>query len=194
VPQPLNLNVSTHGRIMVIQTAIGALFFSAYAKGRALATDEAIFYHTQLEPRLPPGMSVELLEAVLVILKPQVPINTVTISCKWVKTPGPWDDRPSGECLDAQSWVLGEKLVLIGTEDLDSLSIRLTEHGLLNAPYPVNYCNDGFEIVLPLVPACRITSLHFIVASNSYPEPVDCSAWYAVDVPHGHVLTAVGEG
>jgi len=179
---------------MVIQNTIGALLFSAYAKGRILAADEAIFKHTQLEPRLPPGMSVDLLEAVLVVLEPQEPLNAVTISCKWVKVPGPWDNRPSGECLDAQSWVLDDKLVLIGTEDSDSLSFRLTEHGLLNAPYPVNYCNEGFEIVLPLVPACRITSLHFIVASNHYPEPVDCSAWYAVDVPHGHVLTAVGEG
>ncbi|MCY1535477.1 hypothetical protein D9M68_708840 [compost metagenome] len=179
---------------MVIQTSIGELFFSVSAQGQELAADEALFKYMQLESRLPPGMAVDLLEAVLVVLKPQLDLNVVTISCKWISAPTLWDDRLSGECLDAQSWVVDNKLVLIGTEDLDSLATRLTDHDLLNEPYPVKYCNNGFEVVLPRVPANRITSLHFIVASNRYPERVDCSAWYAVDVPHGHVLAAADEG
>ena len=31
-------------------------------------------------------------------------------------------------------------------------------------------------------------SLHFIIAWNSLPEPVECSCWYAVDVPHEKIL------
>lgn len=179
---------------MVIQTPIGTLCFSASAHSRELAVDEVLFEHAQLEPRLPPGMAVDSLEAVLIELNPRSLLSTVTVSCKWIDAPGPWEDRPSGECLDAQSWVADGKLVLIGTEDLDSLASRLKDHGLLDAPYPVTYCSDGFEVVLPQVPALRVTSLHFIVACNKHPEPVDCSSWYAVDVAHAHVRAAVSEG
>lgn len=190
----LNAGVSPHGLFMVIQTPIGELSFSVSAYGQQLAVDETHLKHARIEPHLPPGMAVDSLEAVLVELTPHTQLRTVTISCKWVSTPGVWDDRPTGEYLDAQSWVVDSKLVLIGTEDLDSLVTRLTDHGLLDAPYPVVYCDDGFEIVLSRVPARQMTSLHFIVASNHYPEPVDCSAWYAVDVPHAHVRAAAGEG
>ena len=31
-------------------------------------------------------------------------------------------------------------------------------------------------------------SLHFVIAWNSLPEPVDCSCWYAVDVPHEKIF------
>ena len=183
---------------MFLQTPIGALSFSASVHGREIPADEVLFKHAQLEPHLPPGMSVDSLDAVLVKLKPHLSLQAVVISCKWLSTPGAWDDRPTGECLDAQSWVSDNKLVLIGTEDFDGLARRLKEHGLFGEPSPssncVNYCNDGFEIVLPQVPAHQITSLHFIVASNHYPEPVDCSAWYAVDVPHRLVRAATGEG
>ena len=179
---------------MIIQTPIGALSFSASVQNRTPAADEAIFRHVQLEPRLPPGMSVKSLEAVLVELKPHVPLQTVTVAYKWLSIPKPWDDRPTGECLEAQSWVVENMLVLIGTEDLDCLAVRLTEHDLSDAHHLVSYYDDGFEIVLPRVPAHQITSLHFIVASNHHPEPVDCSAWYAIDVPHAHVRAITGEG
>jgi hypothetical protein len=42
----------------------------------------------------------------------------------------------------------------------------------------------GFEIVVPKAPAAKEISLHFIVAENSFPEPVEGSAWFAVDIEH----------
>jgi hypothetical protein len=39
-------------------------------------------------------------------------------------------------------------------------------------------------------PLAAIT-LHFVVAINIYPEPVEDSAWFAVDVPHQRVLAGL---
>lgn len=178
---------------MLIRTPIGALAFSVSASGRQLRPDEVRFRYVQLEPHLPPGMAVDSVEAILVALEPHSALQAVNISCKWVHAPGSWQDRQSGECLDAQSWVVGNNLVEIGTEDFERLAGRLKKHGLRNEPYPISYCDDGFEILLPQVPANQLTSVHFIVASNHYPEPVECSAWYAVDVPHERIRAVAGE-
>ena len=41
--------------------------------------------------------------------------------------------------------------------------------------------------VFHVIPSEQDFSLHFVVAENPDPEPVDASAWYAVDCPHNLV-------
>lgn len=178
---------------MLIHTPIGTLAFSVSAPSRQLDPDEVRLRHVRLEPHLPPGMAVDSVDAMLVALEPHSALQAVKVSCKWVHAPGLWEDRQSGEWLDAQCWVVGNSLVEIGTEDYESLAARLETHGLLDDSCPISYCDDGFEILLPQVPANQLTSLHFVVACNHYPEPVECSAWYAVDVPHEYIRAAAGE-
>jgi len=52
----------------------------------------------------------------------------------------------------------------------------------------VHYLPTGFDVFLPRVPAAAGTTLHFVVVINTYPEPVEDSAWFAVDVPHQRLL------
>ena len=42
--------------------------------------------------------------------------------------------------------------------------------------------------MIPVVEAGRALTLHFIVAENPCPEPVEWSSWFAVDLDHTAVL------
>ena len=48
---------------------------------------------------------------------------------------------------------------------------------------------DGLTIEVPYVEADNTITLHYIVAENPLPEPVDASTWYAVDIDHDKVIT-----
>jgi hypothetical protein len=41
---------------------------------------------------------------------------------------------------------------------------------------------------LKRIPAGVRIGLHYIVAENSNPEPLECSAWYAVDILHDQLF------
>lgn len=80
--------------------------------------------------------------------------------------------------------------VFIGTEDYDARSHRLPNLLLNEELYPIVCLTNGFQITIPLINAGQTVSLHYVIASNPFPEPVDCSCWYAVDIPHRKVLEA----
>lgn len=144
-----------------------------------------------LPPELPPGMSVAGSVGVVVALQPGQALHDLQVGLVWERTPAVQGSPASGEWLDAQEWDAAGWRVVIGTEDGDALSARLPECGFSEDRYPVAYRADGLAITLPLVPAARTTTLHFIVALNPLPEPADCAAWFAVGVPHRRVLQAL---
>jgi hypothetical protein len=93
----------------------------------------------------------------------------------------------TGEALDAQSWENDGHIVMIGTEDVAFLSRRLPSLNLSEREAPTELLSNGFRITLPKLEPKIPVSLHFIVASNPSPEPVECSTWFAVDVPHARI-------
>jgi hypothetical protein len=52
----------------------------------------------------------------------------------------------------------------------------------------VEYQKDGLNVQLKKIPANEIIELHYIIAENSSPEPVESSVWYAVDIPHNKLI------
>lgn len=96
----------------------------------------------------------------------------------------------TGECLEAQEWQSGTHLLVVGTEDAETLGARMPYLGLGEFEQIVRYANDSMEIQLATIPSRREVTLHFIIAENTYPEPGPDSAWFAVDIPHRDLPTA----
>lgn len=137
-------------------------------------------------------MSVESVTAVVVRMHPRSPLDFVSVFLGWLQ-PVDAGSPESGQYLDAQSWQAGEHIVYIGTEDAEALSARISGLGLTEEDCPVVYHSQGLEIRLQRVPSGCETSLHFVVAVNSWPEPVECSAWFAVDIAHERLCSAAFE-
>jgi hypothetical protein len=142
------------------------------------------------EPRLslPSGMSVFRCRAVVLRVTSQVDIAGLRWSCE--SPPGVVGSPCSGEGLDAQEWEAGNRMVVVGTEDEDALASRL---GLRpQEPHRgwVRYSPRKLEVTIPWVPASAAFGLHFIVAENTSPEPIEASAWFAVDIQHEQLSPA----
>ena len=170
-----------------LDTALGPFLFEAACDHRP--GDVSLDLRT-FEPRLslPAGMSVLRCRAVVLRVISQVDIAGLRWSCE--SPPGVSGSGCSGEGLDAQEWEAGGHLVVVGTEDEDALASRL---GLpRQEPYRgwISYSPCKLEVTIPWVPASPAFGLHFIVAENTSPEPVDASAWFAVDIPHAQLAAA----
>jgi hypothetical protein len=94
----------------------------------------------------------------------------------------------TGESLDAQEWRASDNLVVVGTEDSECLASRLQFLRVERDESVMRFHPDRMEIRVDNVPADFDLSLHFVVAENVWPEPVDASAWYAADIPHEELL------
>jgi len=179
---------------MILQTPIGEIEFAVtHGADELVSESEATFTLVPLKPVLPKGMAVEQASAILVELHPEADRRAVNVAFRWLGSPPGSGSPESGECLDAQSWEANGFIVVVGTEDFEALASRLPGLGFREDAYPVNYRPDGMEIRLPIVPADQLTSVHFVVAVNSIPEPIECSAWFAVDVAHSRLLAAISE-
>ncbi len=134
---------------------------------------------------LPPGMSVNRTRAVLLRVRANAGLDSLSFRCQL--SADVVGGQEPGQYLDAQSWEAQADLILVGTENSEALSSRMSAICLEGeACQPVEYLKDGFRIHLVDVPADLSVELHYVVAENSNPEPVDCSAWYAV-----HTTTAI---
>jgi len=174
----------TDGKVK-IRTPIGTLSFSAGAKETMLVCPITICH---IEPVLPQGMSVEACRVVLLRCTPYSPLKEFVFSCKWEDVYANSYSN-SGEGLDAWAWESNDVLVMIGTEDSELLNSRLglkTDCTVEN--YPVTMTDNGIDIKLEEVAEKNEFSLHFVIAWNTLPEPVELSCWFAVDVPHKKIL------
>jgi len=134
-------------------------------------------------------MSIEQINACVLRCVAHRRVRSLFYGCQW-KVPFAKGEPETGQCLDAQSWEDGKSLVLIGTEDFEALNCRLPNGGLSGAAWPP-FPDHGLRITIPVVQPGQEVSLHFIVASNSLPEPRECSCWYAVDIDHDRVLACL---
>lgn len=181
--QPLNKSP------IILKTVLGDLYFSAQWDNMNNSTGFAEMELCHPQPNLPPGMSVDNVTACVLVVRPIEPITNFVFKCVW-ELPPPNVSPESGECLDAQSWKDDHNKVMVGTEDYDSLSHRLPDLGLSEEHYPIEYMKNGFQIKIPLIGAGKEVSLHYVVASNCFFEPVECSCWYAVDINHQDILAS----
>jgi hypothetical protein len=172
-----NLDVSTEIGLVRATASIGAAFLSA---------DKITFEAINLEPRLPLGMSVQKCTLILLVVEGLVDIEALslnlTLENKAIASPC------LGECLDAQEWSENGKLVVIGTEDGAALSHRFPEIGLEDK-IVVELPDHSMTLRLQELGKRKNPSFHFIIAENEDPEPVEPSAWFAVDQAHVFLLS-----
>jgi len=175
----------------IVHTSLGDLAFRLLDASRNVARTTHSISVFSIQPTIPNGMSVRACTVILLSLAPRNTENGMIFSCSWEL---PFELRggaESGQRLDAQSWVDGGTIVIVGTEDYEALDERLPHCGFVEDDYPVRYFPNGFEIVVPRAPAGEVISLHFVVAENPYPEPVEDSAWFAVDIDHARLMQNV---
>ena len=172
----------------LLTTPIGSLSFCAQSHKGDL--HNASISICEIEPTIPDGMQVEKCIGVLFkCISPKL-LNNVVFSCRWNDLNAPGYGN-SGEGLDAWEWEHDDILVMIGTEDGDWLNNRLNlGKQYLNDSYPVTMRDNQITINIENFEANKELSLHFVVAWNPAPEPVEASCWFAVDVPHKKLLAA----
>ena len=78
-------------------------------------------------------------------------------------------------------------------EDIDALEARLPRcwfdrRGRSRFRVHDSANVHGLSIEVPYVEARDTITLHYIVAENPLPEPVEVSTWYAVDIDHDKVV------
>lgn len=170
-----------------IVTPIGVLEFLASVQHGDL--HNAQIKTCRIEPILPEGMSVEGCIAVLFEFKTLISCQKFIFRCKWrgLKEKG---YECTGEALDAWEWEKDGKLVIVGTEDNECLSQRVSFIDLASTveSYPIAMQDNCIEVRVGHIPSDKKLSLHYIVAWNSLPEVTESSCWFAVDVPHEQVV------
>ena len=181
-------------RLLIIETLIGPVEFASFlGTTKRVLESEVTYTLVPIESELPKGMAVKLVRAVLVKLRPQATRYNVRVGFKWLKPLQDSGDPQSGEWLEAQSWEQNGFIVMVGTEDYEALARRLPDRGLSEEEFPVTYHSNGIDVLFPRIPGGELTSLHFVVAENTIPEPAECSSWFAVDVSHSKILAVVVE-
>jgi hypothetical protein len=170
-----------------LNTQLGKIHFFVRSE-TILGQDADIEFRIfDLEPNLPPGMSVRRVRAVLLQAYSKTGFEGLEYSCRFETNieGGP----ESGERLDAISWGGKHDIVVVGTEDGEAISDRMPWLEFHGDPLAlVQYRKDGLTVPLKQIPAGVRIGLHYVVAENSNPEPLECAAWYAVDIRHTQLL------
>lgn len=139
-------------------------------------------------PQLPDGMAVDLVSAFLIDVPTAFPVYDLTFDCRLaaIEQEG---DANSGQYLDAQSWPIGDGLLMIGTEDGEALQARMPWLNFNEDDYPIRYLPDGLRLELAMVPAKKRLDFHFVLAYNHVDRQCD-SEWFAVDIAHTTILNS----
>ena len=167
-----------------VQTPLGKLnFYLATIGGEA---KEITISHCQIYPSIPKYISVDGCIVVLLQFSAIEQIDEVNFCCAWedLKIEG---YGHGGEGLEAYEWEQDNHLVMIGTEDPYYLNYRIP---LIPAEpsevsdYPITMEENEIRICLKKLPAASSYSLHYVIAWNKLPEPIEISCWLAVDRTH----------
>lgn len=142
-------------------------------------------------PSLPNGMSVTACYAVLLHVHASQATTDIHFKVRLHSTVPLEHGAETGEGLEAQAWYSKKYVLLVGTEDAEFLQARLREHIIVSKD-SFSYSENSISVRVSRLPKTETLSLHFIVAWNEFPEPHDCSCWYAVDQPHGAIAATLG--
>ncbi len=177
---------STMNQSKTLHTSLGPIQFSVDAVPHSKSPCQIDIKLLDLKPALPPGMAVRRLRAVLLLASSPAGFARLEFRCTFQTAIEA--DPAAGEGLDAQSWSGPRDVVTIGTEDGEALQRRMAWLTPKGDPFAlVQYRHAGLSIPLERVPLGATVGLHFVVAENANPEPVECSSWFAVDIQHARL-------
>jgi len=172
-------------RQTAVETQLGRVAAVAQIVSRDLAEKSVSLKVVPFKPKLPPGMSVRACTAILLLIDGQVEIERLSFGVTLESDLE--GNRETGQCLDAQEWTDGSNLVMFGTEDGEALDLRFPNLGLDRIPV-VTYTAGAMTLELSGLPKLDNPSFHFVIAENEDRDPVDASAWFAVDQNHRFLL------
>jgi hypothetical protein len=132
-------------------------------------------------PPIPEGMSVDSVDAYVVTSTSPLAIHNFSFDLIFHNGESK-GGRESGEHLDAQSWQIGDGLLMIGTEDGDVLQNRMPWISTDGNEYPIEYLSNGFRLSFSYIPPNARVEFHFVLAYNRI-ECENQSEWFAVDIP-----------
>nr|WP_315466550.1 hypothetical protein [uncultured Undibacterium sp.] len=167
-----------------INTPIGELEFTADADVET--TSQLNLSAAPFAPSLPNEMSVTACYGVLLHIHASQATTGIHFKARLHPTVPLEHGAETGEGLEAQAWYGDEYVLLVGTEDAEFLQARLREHIIVSKD-SFSYSENSISVRVSHLPKAETLSLHFIVAWNEFPEPHDCSCWYAVDQPHNTI-------
>jgi len=139
-------------------------------------------------PKLPTGMTTSACTAVLLQVREGKDIQSLRLHAELAT--GAVASACTGEYVDAQEWSNGESLVVVGTEDSQALDIRYPGLGFANI-LSVDFGSQSMTLKIDRLSLSPAASFHFIVAENPDPEPIERSAWFAVDQSHEALLRLI---
>lgn len=163
-----------------LDSVLGTLVF-----GLSYASDSQAkirWSEVAISPQLPPGKCVLRCRAFSLAVHgvDSLRLLRFRLQCSTLALGSPC----RGEDLEAQEWESETHILTAGTENSVRLNSRMPFLRLGDFDYIVEYTSDSMEIQLDFIPPNQPVSLHYIIAENPYPEPAECSAWFAVDVAH----------
>ena len=170
---------------ITVPTPLGELALSLESEtpGVMLVARAAEFH-----PDLPPGMTVEKCWAAIFTLVAGTQAPGALLRAQLLPSRSTSGCPETGEGLEAQTWEGGGHLLAVGTEDEEFLRARI---GNPKLRAEARYEPASLTVFLSNLPPNTTTEVHFIVAWNHFPEPVECSCWYAVDQSHSSVTAQV---
>jgi len=170
---------------ITLETGVGQVSAISSIRASNLTEGCISLKSINFEPRLPPGGSVRNCTAVLLSIDGSIEIQSLQLELSIAsKALG---SSCTGQYLDAQEWSDQGKLVVIGTEDSEALVYRIPKLREENIVI-VDFTRHSLTLKLKDLPKLTRPSFHFIIAENDDPEPVDDSAWFAVDQNHDYIL------
>ncbi len=176
---------------MTLDMPLGEIHFSVGTPQGAIGLREADLRVVEFRPNLLSGMYVRRARAVVLSARLQAGFDALDFGYRFVSEVIPGPD--SGQTVDALAWEGRHDIVLVGTETGEALYYRMPWIEAREETVGlVEYSSDGLNIPLRRVPAGARIGLHYVVAENDNPEPAECSAWFAVDTPHGEIVRGGG--
>jgi len=177
----LEANAEKISKTLSVQTALGEITVTVTLMGTGISTAQI----TLTKHQVPPEDNVRNCQAVLCKIKGTKQINkilfTASIDSKLI------GDPCTGEHLEATEWEDVNSLVVVGTEDAEALNARMPFLKLEDYASIATYRASSLRIELREIEPSHDLGLHFVVAENPSPEPVACSAWFAVDCSHPYL-------
>ena len=158
-----------------LDTVLGQIHVSVCVKPH-LGSDYRIELRVmEPEMELPPGMSVKRVRAILLFARSQSGLDQLDYHFRFMTD---IEAEPeSGEHLDAQSWQDKHNVIVVGTEDGEALLRRMPWLKTEDDPLTfVEYRRDGLNVSLKHIPTGETVGLHYVIAENDNPEPIECSA------------------
>ena len=143
------------------------------------------------DPVLPDGMATNFQQAIVLRIEAGYTVNSLSVSVE-LPSQSEYEGPESSQFLEAHAWIIGKKVIYLGTEDGEALASRLGQSiGFDDSSVVTSVEDHSMKLAIPHYANEGGFSIHIAIAANDYPEEIADSCWFAVDVSHNRLLHLV---